>query len=411
MRRKLSWVILIFISVPSIGWMIYGYFSGKKTEDYHWRTTFIEKGDVSLQVTATGLVSADTTVEIGTQVSGILSKLYVDYNSKVRKGQIIALIDTTILYANKVDAEAVFERAQAQLSGFKKDLDRQKNLINGQVISQMEYDLAHTNYEVAKSTVKSMKAQLDRAIINLRYATIKSPITGIVIARNMDVGQTVISNFSSPTLFTIVNNLSQMQVQANVAEADIGEIKIGQEVEFTVDAYPNEVFIGHVQQIRLQPVIIQNVVNYTVIIDADNKALKLMPGLTANINVKIKHRNQVFKVLANALSFYPPYEYIEKNTLFSDSVKKIWYNKIVLNSGKITANQDSISFIWVKGKDGIYPLEIVKGISDGVFTEIKGQLEEGQQVVTGINQSATPDKNAGSKNPFMPKMPTRNRRM
>jgi len=411
MRRKISWVILVLISVPSVGWMIYGLFSGKKTDDYHWRTTLIEKGDVSLQVTATGLVSADTTVEIGTQVSGILSKLYVDYNSKVRKGQIIALIDTTILYANKVDAEAVFERAQAQLSGYKKDLDRQKNLINGQVIPQMEYDLALTNYEVAKSTVKSMKAQLDRASINLRYATIKSPITGIVIARNMDVGQTVISNFSSPTLFTIVNNLSKMQVEANVAEADIGEIKIGQEVEFTVDAYPNEVFTGHVQQIRLQPVIIQNVVNYTVIIDADNKALKLMPGLTANINVKIKHRTQVFKVLANALSFFPPYEYIEKNTLFSDSIKKIWYERIVLNSGKLIANQDSISFIWVKGMNGIYPLEIVKGISDGVFTEIRGNIEEGSQVVTGINQSATPDENVGSKNPFMPKMPTRNRRM
>jgi HlyD family secretion protein len=411
MKHKIIWAVLMVVSIPAVGWLLYGYFSGNRSTDYFWRTTTIEKGDVSLMVTSTGLVSADTTVEIGTQVSGILSKLYVDYNSRVRKGQIIALIDTTILYANKVDAEAVFERAQAQLSGFKKDLDRQKNLINGQIIPQMEYDVALTNYEVARATVKSMKAQLDRAIINLRYATIKSPINGIVIARNMDVGQTVISNFSSPTLFTIVNNLSKMQVQANVAEADIGEIKMGQDVEFTVDAYPNEIFIGHVQQIRLQPVNIQNVVNYTVIIDADNADLKLMPGLTANINIKIKHRSDIFKVLANALSFMPPYEYIEKNTLFSDAEKKIWYDKIVLMSRKLISEQDSISFIWLKKTDGIYPVKIVKGISDGVFTEIKGPLKEGEQVVTGINQSASSETNANSKNPFMPKMPSRNRRM
>lgn len=408
MKKKALWVSLIIILLVILS-VLYKYYSGNKNNGYYWRTSVIERGDVSLLVTATGLVSADTTVAIGTQVSGILSKLFVDFNSVVKKGQIIAQIDTTILHATKEDAEAVFERAQAQLDEYSREFARQKSLLASQSISQAEYDLALTNYETGRSTVKSMKAQLERAIINLHYATIRSPISGVVISKNMDEGQTVIASFNSPTLFTIVNNLKKMQVQANVSEADIGQVKIGQEVDFSVDAYPDEVFTGYVKQIRLQPVIIQNVVNYIVIISTSNPELKLLPGLTANINIKIERQSNVLKVPANALSFTPPNEYLENAKLFPDSIKKKWVQIIEFNSQKVLAKEKQICYVWVKKGEDIYPIEIIKKLSDGIYTAVVGNIKEGMEVVTGINHSEASTGNS-SQNPFMPKFPTRNKK-
>lgn len=394
-------IIIIFIS----------YFFGNKKIVYYWRTSSIEKGDLSLIVTATGLVSADTTVAIGTQVSGILSKLFVDFNSRVRKGQIIAQIDTTVLHTAKEEAQAAYEKTQAQLDESNWEFERQKILFDKQTISKADYDLSFTNLKSAKAGVKSMKAQLERAIINLHYATIRSPINGIVISRNLDQGQTVIASFNTPTLFTIVNDLKKMQIQANVSEADIGEIKIGQDVDFVVDAYPNDVFAGHVQQIRLQPVIIQNVVNYIVIIDAANPNMKLMPGLTANISIKIKNRSQVLKVPANALSFNPPDEYIASDDLVSDSAIKKWRRNTEYSNQKIISSKKNISYLWIKKGDDIYPVEIKKGLSDGIFTEIEGSIKENDEVVTGINHSDAATKTTAKQNPFMPKFPSRGRRM
>lgn len=411
MKKKIFLGSIVIILIVVIIALFYNYYFLEKKIVYNWRSSNIEKGDISLIVTATGLVSADTTVAIGTQVTGILSKLFVDYNSKVKKGQIIAQIDTTILHATRVDAEANCERAQAQFNGYKRDFDRQKKLFDENIISQSDYDLSLTNYETSKSNVKSFKAQLERAIINLSYATIRSPINGIIISRNLDQGQTVIASFNTPTLFTIVNNLKAMQVQANVSEADIGEIRIGQDVDFTVDAYPNEIFKGHIQQIRLQPVTLQNVVNYVVIIDAINSDLKLMPGLTANINIKVDHRSNIFKVPANAFSFMPPIEYINDNLNIPDSVKKIWLNQIGFKSNMEMVKKNDVAYLWVVNGKEIYPVKVKKGLSDGILTEVDGDVKVGQKVATGINHFASPTEEKKSDNPFLPKFPSRNRRL
>jgi HlyD family secretion protein len=410
MKKKVILISSGLILLISIIIFISYYFGNKKTV-YYWRTSPVEKGDISLIVTATGLVSADTTVAIGTQVSGILSKLFVDFNSRVKKGQIIAQIDTTVLHTTKEEAQAAYEKTQALLDESNWEFERQKSLFDKQAIPKADYDISFTNLKSAKANVKSMKAQLERAIINLHYATIRSPINGIVISRNLDQGQTVIASFNTPTLFTIVNDLKKMQIQANVSEADIGEVKIGQDVDFIVDAYPNDVFTGHVQQIRLQPAVIQNVVNYTVIIDAANPNLKLMPGLTANISIKIKNQSQVLKVPANALSFMPPDEYIASDVFVSDSAVKKWRRNTEYSNQKIISPKKSISYIWVKKGGDIYPVEIKKGLSDGIFTEIEGSIKENDDVVTGINHSDAATKASTKQNPFIPKFPSRGRRM
>lgn len=411
MKKKIIYISSILILIILLSLFFYLYFFRVKEVVYYWRTSDIEKGDVSLIVTATGIVSADTTVAIGTQVTGILSKLYVDFNSIVKKNQIIAQIDTNILHATKEEIQASFERAKIQLDSYTRDFERQKNLKNSNVISQVDYDIALTNYETAKSNLKAVKAQLDKAIINLHYATIRSPINGFVISRNLDQGQTVIASFNTPTLFTVVNNLKKMQVQANVSEADIGDVKIGQDVDFTVDAFPNKIFKGHVQQIRLQPVILQNVVNYVVIIDAANPNLILIPGLTASINIKIKHQSNVFKVSANALSFIPPKEYFENNFNMSDSLKNRWLKKIDFAYNKTFSIDSLISYLWVKNGNEIYPVAILKGLSDGIYTEIKGNIKVGQEVVTGINHSEASTDKSTKQNPFLPKFPNRSRKI
>lgn len=406
MKKKVLLISLlaVLIAVAVISY----YYVKNKQEPYYWRTSVVEKGDISLLVTATGLVSADTTVAIGTQVSGILSKMFVDFNSVVRKNQIIAQIDTTILHAAKQEAEALYEKAQSQLNEYAREYERQKTLLRGEAISQAEYDLSLTNYETGKSTLKSVKAQLERAIVNLQYATIRSPINGVVISRNLDEGQTVIASFNSPTLFTIVNDLKKMQVQANVSEADIGQVKTGQKVEFSVDAYPDELFTGYVRQIRLQPLTVQNVVNYVVVINAANPELKLLPGLTANINIKIKEQAAVLKVPANALSFVPPDDYIENSKTLNDSVKKTW-NKIIALSSVKTLHPKRVFYIWVKRGSDIYPVEIKKGLSDGIYTEIEGDIAPGMEVVTGVNHFDVSGEQS-QKNPFMPKFSNRNRK-
>ncbi|MGZ4056684.1 MAG: efflux RND transporter periplasmic adaptor subunit [Bacteroidia bacterium] len=406
---------IIIISISAIliaGGFYYFTHSKSKTNTFFWRTAIAEKGDLNVIITATGNISADTSVDVGTQVSGVLVKRYVDFNSKVKKGQLIALVDTTTLYATEKDAEAAVEKAQSTLNEYKRELDRSKNLFDNKVESQADYDLATTNYETSKSALTSAEAQLYKAQVNLRYAKIKAPISGIVIARNIDEGQTVIASFNTPTLFTIANDLSKMQVQADVGEADIGQIKVGQNVNFTVDAYPDDVFTGIVEQVRLQPVTIQNVVNYVVIINAPNPETKLIPGLTANVNILVHEQKGVLKVPSNAISFVPPAEYLESSdTPLPDSVKQKWRQKITLGSQKIIqkVNDPAIAYMWIKHNNDIFPTRIRKGFSDGVFTEISGDIKEGDEVAIGVNKSqasSSASQPTGTQNPFMPKFPT-----
>jgi len=278
---------------------------------YEFRFDKVSRGDLTVYVTATGTINAVTSVDVGTQVSGIVSKLYADFNSVVKEGQVIAQIDTTFLQQSVNDAEASLERAMAQAADSKRTLDRTKALYDKGLESQANYDAALTTNESNHATLRSAQASLDRAKINLAYATIYAPISGVVINRAVNVGQTVAASFSSPTLYTIANDLSKMQVLATVDESDVGRVSIGQPASFTVDAYPDDKFEGTVSQIRLAPVSIQNVVNYTVVIDVDNDQLKLMPGMTANVKILAANGLDVLRVSNMALRLQPPSDLVD----------------------------------------------------------------------------------------------------
>lgn len=403
---------IIIISIVVLALAIAGFFyykSQNKAKVYYWRSVSVERGDVNVLVTATGTMAADTSVDVGVQVSGTIAKIKADFNTVVRKGQVLAVLDTTLYYATKMDALAALQRTQVAAEQAKREFDRTKNLFDNQVAAQADYDLVLTSYQTARSNVVSAKSMLNKAAINLRYCTIKAPIAGLIIARNVQVGNMVIASFTSPVLFTIANNLKKMQVQANVDEADIGQLKVGQKAKFTVDAFPNDIFEGEVTQIRHSPVVVSSVVNYVVIIEVPNPDLKLIPGLTVNSNISIQERLNVLKVATSAFTFTPTAEYIEASKLLSDSTKKIWLQKLretnELKKQQIVETEGAKDYVWVIKDKDVFPIQVSKGLNDGSFTEIHGNIKEGDLVATGVNQSAPTD--TKSTNPFMPKMPSR----
>ena len=274
----------------------------------------VKKGSIINTITATGTVQADTTVLIGTQVSGVIKKIYVDFNSNVRKGQLLAEIDKTPLETQVQQAQASLDDAKSEVVFQTATYERYKALLDKKLVAQADYDQVKYNYDKARSNLKTAQAGYDKAMVNLNYASIYSPIVGIVLNRAVDQGQTVAASFNTPNLFTIGNDLSMMQVQANVDEADIGQVRISQPVDFTVDAYPNETFKGSVRQIRLQPVVTSNVVTYTVIVNAPNPEKKLMPGMTANITVLVQKVDSVPVIPAKALRFTPDAAYLAEYT-------------------------------------------------------------------------------------------------
>lgn len=410
MQKKTIIIISAIVAVLAVAGFFY-YKSQNKAKVYYWRSVNVERGDVNVLVTATGTMAADTSVDVGVQVSGTIAKIKADFNTLVRKGQVLAILDTTLYYATKMDALATLQRTQVARNQAKREFDRAKYLFDNQVVAQVDYDLALTASQNAKSNVTSAQAQLYKANINLKYCTIKAPISGIIIARNVQLGNMVIASFNSPVLFTIANNLKKMQVQANVDEADIGQLKLGQKAKFTVDAFPNDIFAGEVTQIRHSPVVVSSVVNYVVIIEVPNPELKLIPGLTVNSNISIQERLNVLKVATSAFTFTPTAEYIGASTLLSEPTKKIWLKKLrttsELKKQQIVQTEGTKDYLWVIKEKDIFPMEVSKGLNDGSFTEIHGNIKEGDLVATGVNQSAPTD--TKSTNPFMPKMPSRRR--
>lgn len=444
--KKTYWVLLVILFAALIigAWL---WFSKKKEAIFEWRTGKVERGDIRVVVTATGTLNADTTVQVGTQVSGIISKIFVDFNSIVKKGQVVALLDTTYLAAAVEDASSSLYRAQVQVNLTKRTFDRTKLLFDEKVVAQADYDQALSDYETAQGNLRSQKSALDRAKINLRYATIVAPVSGVVISRNVDRGQTVAASFNTPTLFAIANDLTKMQVQASIDEADIGKIKVGQDVTFTVDAYTDQQFSGTVRQIRLQPTVLQNVVNYTVIIDVPNPDMKLMPGMTANITVKIQEALNIIKIPASATRFMPPQEYLDKVVgEYPDSIKQMIekmkkfrerQNKRSTGSETATGGspggngsgrgsyggggshsdqggprsqgqwkgRSNMAFVWVKENNKLIPVRVKTGLSDGSYTEVEGNLKVDQDVVIGIVNSSTSQTNAAQpQSPFAPQM-------
>ncbi len=305
MKKK---ILITAIIIIAIGVGAYYAFFNKEKEEFTLRTDKIAKGDIKVEVTSTGSISAVTTVDVGTQVSGIIKNIYADYNSVVKKGQIVARIDSTNLIKSLKDAEINLGKSQVQFDASERNYKRVKSLFEKGFESQLNYDNALSSFETSKAALKQAQANLDNAKVNLDYATIYAPIDGVIIDRKVNVGQTVNAGMSSPTLFQIANDLARMQVQATIDEADIGKIDIGQEVTFTVDAFPDDRFNGTIYQVRLAPSVTQNVVNYVVIIDVQNEKLKLMPGMTANVKIKVAEKTSILRVPNMALRFTPPTE-------------------------------------------------------------------------------------------------------
>ena len=301
---KSRWLIVIIVlSLALAGWWAYGRTDHKKESPYRFAT--VERGDIEATVAATGTLGAVTTVQVGTQVSGQISAIYADFNDQVKKGQLLARIDPVILQQAVEEGLAGVERAQAQLDAAKREYDRNQKLLQEQLIPESEITGFQSTYEVAKANATSAKVSLDRAKRNLEYTEIYAPIDGVIVERTVDVGQTVAASLSAPQLFLIANDLSHMQILASVGESDIGSIVDGQQVRFTVQTYPNEHFIGTVNQVRLQSKTVENVVNYTVVIEVANPDGRLLPGMTANVDFLTGSSHDVLMVPNAALRFRP----------------------------------------------------------------------------------------------------------
>jgi HlyD family secretion protein len=293
--------------IPLAAWFFGG---AKATEASPYRTVEVQRGDVKSTVTATGALSAVTTVMVGTQVSGKVTALYVDFNDHVTKGQLIARIDPTLQEQTVRDAAASLERARADLTRSQEEYDRNKTLFDQNVISEAEFSTVKYNLAVAKASLTSAKVSLDRANQNLSYTNIYAPIDGIVVERNVEPGQTVAASMSTPQIFLIANDLANMQILASVDESDIGRIKNGQPVTFTVQAYPDQVFHGNVKQVRLQSTTVENVVNYTAVVEVKNQDGKLLPGMTASVDFNVETAENALKVPNAALRLLPTEEMI-----------------------------------------------------------------------------------------------------
>jgi HlyD family secretion protein len=311
MKKKYLYIIIGILILGTAGYFL---FFNSGPSDITYRTEKVTRGDILVQVRATGTINPVRTVQVGSQVSGIIEKIYVDFNSEVKKGDVIAQIDSTSLYAQVKQAEANVERNQAQVNDAKRTLTRTTELFKKNLVSQADLDVATTTYESSVAQLKQTQAALDQSRVNLRYAIIRAPIDGVVISRDVDVGQTVASSFQTPKLFSIANDLKRMQVEASVDEADIGQITTGDAVTFTVDAYPDEQFMGSVSQVRLSPITVQNVVTYTVIIDVPNPELKLRPGMTATVSILVDKRSDALRVPTLAIRFQPPQDVLDMSS-------------------------------------------------------------------------------------------------
>jgi len=429
MKRLLAPVASIIV-VAAAALIITGCF---KKQSYTFETTEVTKGSIVNVVTATGTLEAITSVQVGTQVSGIVEKLYVDFNSKVKKGQVLAQLDKVALKSSVDQAMASLDQAKAEMDYQTATYERTKALFDKNLIAQADFDQAKYNYEQAKASLKTAQAQYDKSIVNLGYATIYSPIDGVVTNRAVEEGQTVASSFSTPEIFTIAQDLTQMKVEADVDETDIGQVKDGQRVEFTVDAFPDAKFTGTVSQIRLKPTTVSNVVTYTVIINAPNPDLKLLPGLTADITIYVEEVKDVLTVPYKAIKFTPTADYLakmgkemKKNGMPSghkrdSGYKGSWQGSApsgmpqgsapsAMPQGTTGTTGSSVkqTMVWVKEGERIHPVPVELGSNDGTIAEVKSGLKEGDLVVTGMKLEAGKVKTkstTSTSSPFMPKRP------
>ena len=390
---KLWLVVAVVIIVAIVAWALSG---GKKEEQITFDTAAVAPANIMNSITATGTIEPVTSVTVGTQVSGIVSKLYVDYNSVVKKGQVIAELDKTNLMSQLNSAKTQLATAQSQLNYQTTNFNRYKTLYQKGLVAADDFDNAKLSYTQAKEQVASAKEEVQRAQTNLGYATITSPIDGIVLSKSVEEGQTVAASFSTPELFTIAQDLTNMQVVANVDEADIGDVKEGERVSFTVDAYPDDTFEGTVKQVRQEATTTNNVVTYEVVISAPNADLKLKPGLTANVTIYTAERKGVLSVPSKALRFTPQKETVGKM-------------KIVDQTG------NAKNKIWAIEGNSIVAHKVNIGMTDGTNTQILNGISAGVKVVTGLNvtggeQDNTQANASNESSPFAPGPPGKNKK-
>lgn len=385
--NKKKWMLIV-ACVVVLAAIVYALMGGKKEAPVmDYETARVEKSTIGNSVTATGTIEPVTKVEVGTQVSGIIDKIYVDYNSVVHKGQIIAELDKTNLMSE-------LNSAKSNLAGAKSDLDYQranykriKALYDKELVSGNEYDTALLSLRQAESTYAQRKEAVSKAQTNLGYAIITSPIDGIIISKAVEEGQTVAASYSTPTLFTIAQDLTDMRVIADVDEADIGEVEVGQRVSFTVDAYPGETFEGQVTQVRLEATTESNVVTYEVVISASNKDLKLKPGLTANVTIFTLERNNIVSVPTKALRFTP--------------------TKEMLNPGEKIEDCQGAHKVWVREGKTLKAYAVKTGITNGTRTQIVSGIKEGAEVIVEMKAASADAEQEGAgdnaeSSPFAP---------
>lgn len=361
-----------------------------------YETAKVEKATIGNSVTATGTIEAVTSVEVGTQVSGIIDKIYVDYNSVVKKGQVIAELDKTNLISELKSATSQLESAKSDLSYQQSNFSRMKTLYGKGLISANDYESARLSLQQAQSLVAQRQEAVNKAQTNLSYATITSPIDGVVLSKSVEEGQTVASSFSTPTLFTIVKDMTDMRVVASVDEADIGQVKVGQRVTYTVDAYPDETFEGTVTQVRNEATTENNVVTYEVVIAAPNPDLKLKPGLTANVTIYTLEQSGIVSVPTKALRFTPTKETVGAR------------DKIVDCNGTHK--------LWVREGRTFFNDSVQTGITNGTRTQILSGVKEGTVVVVDMKEAASNDESSEStegsdeKSPFSPGPPSKKKK-
>ena len=389
MKNKKLWIAVAVIAVAIVAYLLMS--GGKKEEKVEFETAKVDQGNIQTTITATGTIEPVTSVTVGTQVSGIVSKLYVDYNSVVKKGQIIAELDKTNLISELTAQRANLSSAQSSLNYQQANYNRYKTLYEKGLVSADEFESAQLQYNQAKEQVNSARESVQRAQTNLGYATITSPIDGVVLSKAVEEGQTVAASFNTPELFTIAQDLTDMRVIADIDEADIGGVKEGQRVSFTVDAFPDDHFEGQVTQVRQQATTESNVVTYEVVISARNNDLKLKPGLTANVTIFTLEKNGVLVAPAKALRFMP--------------------NEALLQKGETIEDVEAPTKLWIKEGNTFKAHKVETGTSNGVLTEITSGVTAGTEVLVDFTISGGEEMPQGqqAQNPFMPRPRGNNR--
>lgn len=428
MKKKIILGVVILVVIAGI---VFGFafIRGNKNNKIGYKKEAIDRGNIEALVVTTGTLNPVIIVDVGSQVSGKILKLYVDFNSLVQEGQVIAEIDQSLFLtrvkqneANYLSSMATLEKAKVSLENNRKKHERAKNLFNKTLISYEEFETVETQYFSSKADLQSQEARLEQAMstldsskVDLSYTIIKSPIDGVVINRNINVGQTVAASFQAPVLFQIANDLSKMQVECSVDEADIGKVKEEQKVKFTVDAFPDENFAGIVSQVRYSPEVISNVVTYTTIVEVDNPELKLRPGMTATVSIVTGEAKMALRVPVSAMRFTPSLSPEEMEKIFEDMQQEMRGDKPTQAEGTTTerrsgrqsqqrpdlggqsftmrgsgqgqhgSNMKQFSRVWIEDENGKLKLVFIKtGVTDNTYTEVTwGDLKEGQEVITG----------------------------